>query len=156
MKLVLVLTGLSVVAAQSPTLVSDTRLSSSQSSSSSSLSWSSTRNASSSVSTSLKVSVSTSSTSTISSSQSIFATLSASLNTTVSASPSPKPTAYINPWAGNFSSPVSQHGTGSAYALQCQNAWFSFTSNNQDYPKVSATNVFATKIIRSTTVYEVQ
>ncbi|OAL46031.1 hypothetical protein IQ07DRAFT_647672 [Pyrenochaeta sp. DS3sAY3a] len=62
---------------------------------------------------------------------------------------------YENPWAGNYSSPVPPHGTGSAYALQCQNAWFSFTSINTDYLSATMSRFYMTSTIRSETVYEI-
>ncbi|KAF2737953.1 hypothetical protein EJ04DRAFT_550220 [Polyplosphaeria fusca] len=63
--------------------------------------------------------------------------------------------AYVNPWAGNFSQPAPLHGTGSNYALQCQNAYFSYTSINSDYLTVTDSTFLLTSVIRSTTVYVV-
>ncbi|KAF2800838.1 hypothetical protein K505DRAFT_370009 [Melanomma pulvis-pyrius CBS 109.77] len=72
------------------------------------------------------------------------------------ATPTPTgPVSYVNPWAGNFSAPVPFTGTGSDYALQCQNAYFSFTSINSDFITATASLFNITSVIRSTTVYEV-
>jgi hypothetical protein len=45
---------------------------------------------------------------------------------------------------------------GIDFALQCQNAWFSYTSINNDYLRVSGSTGYITSTIRSTTVYEIQ
>ncbi|KAH7085452.1 hypothetical protein BKA63DRAFT_485390 [Paraphoma chrysanthemicola] len=151
MKVTLVLSGLSSACAQSLTALPSSRPSTN------SLSSSSASNSTSSASIVLSSSSSSysSSASARSSSQNTESVLPSPVNATSSASSSPRPTAYVNPWAGNFSSPVPQHGTGSAFALQCQNAWYSFTSINTDDLKVSASRGYVTETIRSTTVYEV-
>ncbi|KAF2278434.1 uncharacterized protein EI97DRAFT_456834 [Westerdykella ornata] len=72
-----------------------------------------------------------------------------------SATPSPTATGYVNPWEGTYTNPLEPTGTGLEYALQCQNAYYSWTSVNTDYITASKTLYNFTSVIRSETVYEV-
>ncbi|KAF2000455.1 hypothetical protein P154DRAFT_620262 [Amniculicola lignicola CBS 123094] len=140
---------------------SGSNLQSNSSSSSSSSSWSSSLSSSilttsAAITTSSSKPASSSSTASASLSATIISATPSANSTASTASPTPTGSAtYVNPWAGNFSQPVPATGTGSEYALQCQNAYFSFTSVNTDFLTVSASLWYSTSVIRSTTVIEV-
>ncbi|PSN62852.1 hypothetical protein BS50DRAFT_577740 [Corynespora cassiicola Philippines] len=124
-------------------------------------------NSSSTVTTSIPASETASSRSTLTQTLSLTSSIPASpsssatlASTTVAGNGTITPTrtgslGYTNPWAGNYSSPLPTTGTGSAYALQCQNAYYSWTSINEDYINATIVTYMSTHVIRSTTVYEI-
>ncbi|KAF2812266.1 uncharacterized protein BDZ99DRAFT_568968 [Mytilinidion resinicola] len=62
---------------------------------------------------------------------------------------------YVNPWVGNYSGTVAPSGTGSLYAAQCQNEWYSVSSFSDYLTTANSSTIWTTETIRSVTVTEV-